>query len=139
MKRTVADVMTRDVVTLFEESSLEQVLSVLTPYRYRHLPVLDGKQVVGMISQRDLLLLTTQGLAHGPAGLVREARKMEQTFLRDVMSSGVVTIQPDASLSEAARRMLDNRVGALPVVDARGELLGIITEHDLLRSFAHAL
>lgn len=138
-KRKVADVMTRDVVTLYEESSLEQVLSVLGPYRFRHLPVVDGKKVVGIISQRDLLLLSTQGLGHGPAARAREARLLEEVFLRDVMTTQVVTIQPETTLGEATRRMLENRIGALPVVDPDGELLGIVTENDLLRTFVQAL
>jgi CBS-domain-containing membrane protein len=137
-KRKVADVMTRDVVTLYEESSLEQVLSVLGPYRFRHLPVVDGKRVVGIISQRDLLLLTTQGLGHGPAAQAREARHLEEVFLRDVMTTQVVTIQPEATLAEAAHRMLESRIGAHPVVDHHGELLGIVTENDLLRTFVQA-
>lgn len=138
-KRSVGDVMTRDVVTLYEESSLQQALSALGPYRFRHLPVLDGKKVVGMISQRDLLLLSTQGLGHGPAALAREARLMEELFLRDVMNANVITIGPGASLAEAAQRMLEYRVGALPVVDAGGELLGIITEYDVLRAVVPTL
>jgi CBS domain-containing protein len=137
-KRKVADVMTRDVLTLYEESSLQQVLSVLGPYRFRHLPVVDGKRVVGIISQRDLLLLSTQGLGHGPASQAREARLMEEVFLRDVMTTQVVTIEPEATLAEAGRRMLESRIGALPVVDRDGELVGIVTENDLLRSFVQA-
>jgi CBS domain-containing protein len=138
-RRTVADVMTRDVVTLFEESSLQQVLSVLGPYRFRHLPVVDGKRVVGMISQRDLLLLTSHGIGQGPAARAREERRLEAIFLRDVMGTPVVTITPDAPLGEAGRRMLEHRIGALPVVDTSGELLGIITESDLLRTLVGAL
>jgi CBS domain-containing membrane protein len=137
-KRKVADVMTRDVLTLYEESSLQQVLSALGPYRFRHLPVVDGKRVVGIISQRDLLLLSTQGLGHGPASQAREARLMEEVFLRDVMTTQVVTIEPEATLAEAGRRMLESRIGALPVVDRDGELVGIVTENDLLRSFVQA-
>jgi CBS domain-containing protein len=138
-KRKVADVMTRDVTTLYEESSLEQVLSVLGPYRFRHLPVVDDTRLVGIISQRDLLLLSTQGLGHGPAARAREARMLEEVFLRDVMTTQVVTIEPGATLAEAGRRMLESRIGALPVVTPEGELLGIVTENDLLRAFVQAL
>ena len=131
--------MTREVTTLLEEDSLQQVLSVLGPFRFRHLPVVDGKKLVGIISQRDLLLLISQSLGRGPAEQAREARKLEQVFLRDVMGTHVVIITPEESLAVAARRMLENRIGALPVVSAQGELLGIVTENDLLRVFADTL
>lgn len=138
-KHKVADVMTREVAALYEESSLEQVLSVLGPYRFRHLPVVDGKKLVGIISQRDLLLLSTQGLGHGPAARAREARMLGEVFLRDVMTTQVVAIDPAATLAEAGRRMLEHRIGALPVVNPEGDLLGIITENDLLRALVQAL
>jgi acetoin utilization protein AcuB len=138
-KLKVSDVMTRDVTTVFEESNLQQVLSILGPYRFRHLPVVDGTRVVGILSQRDLLQVTSQGLDKTPAAKLREARVLEQTFVRDVMNGKVVTIQPDAPLAVAAQSMLENRVGALPVVDEQDQLLGIVTESDLLRHLAHTL
>jgi CBS domain-containing protein len=138
-KQSVADIMTRDVKTLFEESSLLEVLSLLGTYRFRHLPVVDGKKLVGIVSHRDLLALVTEGAGQGIAAWAREARRLESLFLRDVMATQVVTIEPAASVSEAARRMLEWRIGALPVVDAEQELLGIVTENDLVRAFAHEL
>jgi acetoin utilization protein AcuB len=138
-KLRVSDVMTREVTTVFEESNLQQVLSILGPYRFRHLPVVDGARLVGILSQRDLLQVTSQGLDKTPAAKLREARALEDTFVRDVMNSKVVTIRPDDSLGAAAQSMLENRVGALPVVDDKDDLLGIITETDLLRCMAHTL
>ena len=55
------------------------------------------------------------------------------------MNGKVVTIQPDAPLAVAAQSMLENRVGALPVVDDQDQLIGIVTESDLLRHLAHTL
>ena len=138
-KNRVADVMTRDVTTVFEESSLREVFAILAPYRFRHLPVVDGKRLVGILSQRDLLQITSQGMDPNLATRARSVRALEETFVRDVMNNNLITIRPDASLAEAARVMTTQRVGALPVVNEAQELLGIISEHDLLRGLAHML
>jgi acetoin utilization protein AcuB len=138
-KLKVADVMTRAVTTVYEESSLQEVLSLLGPYHFRHLPVVDGKRVVGILSHRDLLKVTSQGLDKTIAAHAREVRLLDQTFVREVMNSNVLTTSADASLAEAARKMLENKVGALVVVDERDQLLGIVTETDLLRCLVHIL
>jgi CBS domain-containing protein len=138
-KPRIAEVMTKDVTTVYEESNLQQVFDLLTPYRFRHLPVIDGKRLVGILSQRDLLQVQGERVSKNPALRAQAARALEETFVRDIMNSNVVTTRPDASLAEAAQRMLEHRVGALPVVDEAGQLLGIVTQTDLLRSLAHVL
>lgn len=138
-KLKVVDVMTRDVTTVFEENNLQDVLAILGPYHFRHLPVVDGKRVVGIVSQRDLLKVTSQGMDKTLAAQARETRLLDQTFVRDVMNTNVLTTRAETSLADAARSMLDNKVGALVVVDEREELLGIVTETDLLRCLVHML
>jgi acetoin utilization protein AcuB len=138
-KLKVADIMTRDVSTVFEEDNLDRVLTLLAPYRFRHVPVVDDGRVVGILSQRDLLQLTSQGRDHSPAARARVARDLEQTFVRDVMNQKVLTIRPEGSLADAARLMFEHRVGALPVVDAQDKLVGIVSESDLLRHLAQTL
>jgi acetoin utilization protein AcuB len=138
-KLKVADIMTRDVSTVFEEDNLDRVLTLLAPYRFRHVPVVDDGRVVGILSQRDLLQLTSQGRDHSPAARARVTRDLEQTFVRDVMNQKVITIRPEGSLADAARLMFEHRVGALPVVDAQEKLVGIVSESDLLRRLAQTL
>lgn len=135
----VSDVMTRDVTTVYEESNLQEVLAILGPYHFRHLPVVDGKRVVGILSHRDLLMVTSQGLDTTGAAHARQARLLDQTFVRDVMNMNVLTTRAEASVADAARSMLDNKVGALAVVNEQQELLGIVTETDLLRCLVHLL
>ncbi len=138
-KVKVREVMTRDVSTVFEEDNLERVMAMLAPYRFRHVPVVDGGRVVGILSQRDLLQLTGQGLDRSPAARAREARNLEQTFVRDVMNQKVTTVGPAATLAEAAQLMFEHRIGALPVVDEQNLLIGIVSESDLLRRLAQPL
>jgi CBS domain-containing protein len=126
----VADVMTRSVVTLQEEDNLRTVVDALDRYRFHHLPVVDERRLVGLVTQRDILrLVHARGNALDRA---RDAAYVEKTFVADVMHREVITVRPDSPLVEAARTMLDTRVGCLPVVDAENVLIGIITEYDLL-------
>lgn len=136
---TVSDIMTRDVITLFEEDNLERVSSELSHYRFRHLPVVDDGRVVGILSQRDLLRASVGGVNPGPAARAREARILEETFVRDVMRTNVMTARPDEAVAVAADRMIEGHFGALPVIDANGLLIGIVTENDIVRVAAKVL
>lgn len=137
----VSEIMTRDVITLFEEDNLERVNQELGVFRFRHLPVIDDGKVVGILSQQDLLRATFAGSGDGVGGggRAREARFLEETFVRDVMHTDVMTVHPEAPVGEAAKRMLQNGFGVLPVVDADGMLVGILTENDIVRAASDVL
>jgi CBS domain-containing protein len=129
--RLVADIMTRSVVTLNEEDNLSSVLEALDRYRFHHVPVVDDRRLVGVITQRDMLKLV-----HGNGGALDRARDeayASTTFVADVMRREVVTVRADTPLVDAAKMMLRSRVGCLPVVDADRNLVGIVTEYDLLQ------
>jgi CBS domain-containing membrane protein len=132
--KTVAEIMTRKVVTLYEEDNLERLSQELGQFRFRHLPVVDDGKLVGILSQRDLLRATVSGFDQGALAHAREARFLEETFVRDLMHTDVQTARPDEPLRSAASRMLEGHIGALPVVDERGMLLGIVTENDIMRA-----
>ncbi|MET0340912.1 MAG: CBS domain-containing protein [Polyangiales bacterium] len=133
--QTVGEIMTRDVVTLFEEDNLARVRSELAHYRFHHLPVVDDGKLVGMLSQRDLLRAVSE-TGSSPIDLAREARMLEEMFVRHVMRTEVATVYEDDSLGHATQQMLERGIGALPVVDHQDRLVGIVTEHDLLRTIA---
>ncbi len=136
-KLTVADVMTENVVVLREEDNLLDVASGLERFRFRHLPVVDGRRLIGIVTQRDLLRCTVSQLEHsGPGAAARDRALKEQTFVSIVMTRNPETIAPNASIADAAKKLVHGRFGCLPVVDANDELLGIVTEHDLLKVLA---
>lgn len=132
----VGALMTREVISVLEEDNLLAVRRTLEEHPFHHLPVLDGTRVVGMLSQRDVLRATVAGVDEGALAHAREGRFLEQTFVRELMRTPVWTARADEGLPTVARRMLAHRIGALPVTDADGLLLGIITENDLVRTIA---
>lgn len=138
-ERLVSDLMTRDVVTMYEEDNLERVSRELGRFRFRHMPVVDDGKVVGLLSQRDLLQATISGAGQSAVSRARDARFLEETFVRDVMHTEVVTVGPNEPVRAAARKMLDAHIGALPVVEPDGTLVGIITENDITRMAAELL
>lgn len=130
-KRPVSEIMQREVVTLTTGEKLDLTQDLMNLGRVRHLPVLDEDQrVVGIVSDRDLLAAAmTNVLDFDPAS--------RRTFLRsievaEVMAKEVVTVTPDTELGEVARIFVERKIGCVPVVGARGELLGLVTETDLI-------
>ncbi len=119
----VRDVMTTDnLLTIGQDDSLAQAAHRMTWTPCRHLPVvLKDHEVVGVISERDLLAwLGENRRLDGPADLVRAA-----------MVAPAKVASPDDDIGEAAARMLSYRVGCLPVV-TNGKLIGMLTRSDLL-------
>jgi CBS domain-containing protein len=117
----VQDLMTRDVITLRPVDNLRRVDALLRRGRVRHLPVVDGGRLVGLVTHRDLLAAAARG------------REEPAVWAMDAMTRDPTTVRPDSSLREALELMLRNKFGCLPVVDAGGALVGILTESDLVR------
>ncbi len=128
----VADIMTREVVTVREEENLVKVLEGLDRYGFRHLPVVDGKKLVGLVTHRDMLKASISSLVPSGTRDAMEAQLEENAFVAKIMSRDVDTVTPDTPIAEAARRMRDHKFGCLPVVDENEELVGILTEADFL-------
>ena len=127
----VKDIMTSEVTTLKRNEKLTIADDVMQLGRIRHLPVLDddGEQVVGIVSQRDLFRgALAQALGYGQ----HARRKILDTLLvKDVMTTDVLTTTPETSLAEAARVLMERKIGSLPVVKDK-RLVGIITEGDFV-------
>jgi CBS domain-containing protein len=124
------DVMISPVQTLDESASLAEGWRFITEKRYRHVPVVAGGRLVGIVSDRDLL-----------REAVRQALEPEKRNpgVADLMHSPVMTARPDTPIRQVARVMFEERVGSIPIVDARGALLGMITRSDLLRVLVERL
>ncbi len=129
--RTVADVMTRDLVTVDRNDKLATADDVMRLGRIRHLPVVDEEgALAGIVTQRDLFhsgILKALGY-----GTHARARALDLLVVKEAMTSEPVTTSPETPLAEAAQVMLDKKIGCLPVV-SQGKLVGLLTEADFVR------
>ena len=132
-RRPVSEIMRRDVVSVTVGEKLDLTQDIMNLGRVRHLPVLDDEQrVIGVVSHRDLLAAAMTAVLDFDA-------KSRRTFLRsievaEVMAKDPVTVGPRASLGEVARILVERKIGCVPVVAENGELLGLVTESDLLEA-----
>lgn len=117
--------MTPDPVTADPGDLLKDAVVVLRNHPFRHLPVVEAGQLVGIISDRDLLLACGGGEEDHPGA---------QRSVREIMNPDVLAIDLETTIREASAMLYAHRIGALPVVEA-GKLLGIVTETDLLIAF----
>jgi len=124
--------MEEKVVTISVGDRLSTVEDIMTLGGVRHMPVVRAGRLVGVVSERDLLRASLSSL--DPRRQERRAF-LEAIDISQVMSAPPVIVDADAPVEEAARVMADNKIGCLPVM--RGEeLVGMLTETDLLRYFA---
>jgi acetoin utilization protein AcuB len=127
----VKERMKRDPVTAKQTDSFRYALKLIRKEGIRHLPVLDGKRLVGIVTDRDL-----RQSAPSPATTleVHELNYLlERLTIEAIMTKHVITVSPETGLLEAARLLLSHKIGCLPVVE-HGDLVGIITEGDMLRA-----
>ena len=127
----VRDLMTTDVVTLTEDETLAHAQRCMARGRIRHLPVVRDGRLVGLVTHRDLLAASFSIFAEVEAS---EQRRVFTTVrVVEAMHRDVVTVSPSLAVSKAARILLENKYGCLPVVSEQSDLLGIVTEADFLR------
>lgn len=127
----VSGIMQREFVSLGVGDHLDLADDVMRLGRIRHMPVIDGKRLVGIVSQRDLLSASlSKMLDFDPA--------QRRTFMRSVqiseaMTRDVVSVAPDTPIREVARLMIRHKIGCIPVAQDE-EPVGMVTEVDLLRA-----
>lgn len=127
---TVRDLMTADPATIDVEATLLDAWALMDRGRFRHLPVVDGDELVGVISERDVL--RTGGFAH-PDGPEDVLARLGTQGVREVMAAYPETVEADTPIAGAATTMLDNQFGCLPVVEG-SRVVGILTSSDFLRA-----
>jgi CBS domain-containing protein len=132
----VHHIMQRNVVTIAAGEVLSTLEDIMTLGGVRHMPVVRGGELVGVVSERDLLRVSLSNLFS-----LRSHEKrafLSGVEVTSVMSEPAVVIGADDSVERAAQVMAERKIGCLPVVDDNGQLAGLVTETDLLRHFAGA-
>lgn len=132
---TVDALMSRDVVTVPPDTVLMDIRKMLHEKGFHHLLVVSGDELVGIISDRDVLHAISPFL-DSPSETARDVRSLGHPA-RDMMNGDPITVHPDTAVADAASLLLQNDVSALPVVEDK-TLVGIVTTKDLLAHYAGA-
>ena len=130
---TIRDIMKTNVVTIPADDNLWIVKEIMEFGDTRHLPVVRLGDLVGVVSQRDLLRASLSNVMGLPAA--EQKVFLEGVKISEVMSAPPISIDVDRSVQEAARTMARQKIGCLPVLEA-GKLIGIVTETDVLEYFS---
>ncbi|HSN74719.1 MAG TPA: CBS domain-containing protein [Anaerolineae bacterium] len=128
---TVAEIMTTDVVAIEPQNSIATAIRLMRQGQLRRLPVVENGALVGIVTSGDVRRIT------GLASILRDPS--QDNFLwhhipvANVMSRNPISLSPDTPISEAARLLVEHKIGGLPIV-VDGRLVGIITTSDLLET-----
>ncbi|MEJ5330323.1 MAG: CBS domain-containing protein [Desulfobaccales bacterium] len=132
----VRDIMVKEVATLDVNDELSLANDIMRLGRIRHLPVVDGARLVGIISERDLF---RSSLAQALGYETKATRELMKSLrIKDVMVTKVITVSPDTDLKTAVKMMVDHKIGCLPVVEG-DRLIGLVTETDILMQYCKEL
>ena len=150
MSKTVAEIMTTELITVSPKTSLQEAIQIIADRKISGLPVVDDEgQLVGIISETDLtwqatgveappyvMFLDSVIYLQNPAKHNQEVHKALGQTVAEAMSEKPTTIKADRPVREAARIMHEKKVRRLPVVDDNDKLIGIITQGDVIRMMA---
>lgn len=144
----VTEVLSKDVITISADDTLQRAVELMADNRLTTLPVIEGHgRCVGILSASDIVEVTRNineemhDLGRGDQASYQwlkdnlEDHDLARRTVAEFMTDHVATVTGDFTLPEAAREMLQHRVHRLPVVDKRGRLLGIISTMDILTAF----
>jgi acetoin utilization protein AcuB len=129
----VSELMTRDLVTIDPRTPVIDARALMNTHRIRHLLVVENGRLVGIVTDRDIRLNVPSPATSLSVWEINYL--LTRLTVEEVMTRAVITVPPSRDAREAARIMLDHKIGALPVLDGT-RLVGIVTESDLVRAFA---
>ena len=125
----LSEIMNRTLITVDTHTSLRRAQRMLDQHNIRHLLVMDGKRLVGIVTDRDLRKAAPS--SKSPLTTSEREEFMDELKVVEVMSRKLITASSTTTVREAAKAMVREKIGCLPVVDGH-TLVGIVTETDLL-------
>jgi acetoin utilization protein AcuB len=127
--------MQRKVITVQRGDSVELAQTLMAMNDIRHLPVLDGERLVGIISDSDVRgMMVPQRAGRGRAARPEAFYLPADRRVEEAMTADPAWVSPGADIEDAARALLDRKIGCLPVLE-RDRVVGVITASDILRVF----
>ncbi len=121
MNEAISTIMSTQLITLTPEDTLGKAREILLSKRVHHLPVVEGKKLVGMVTSWDMFKL---GLS---------AAEYQSTKVHEVMTRKLATLEPTQHIGAAAEVLMEHLFHAIPIVNEAGDLVGIVTSYDILR------
>lgn len=132
-REKVANVMTKDVVTVNVTNSLKEANTLFNNHHIRHIPVVSGDKLIGILSKTDILRISF-GNTFGDDQSGGDEAIFDMLSINQVMKHSPETLTPDDTLKEAAEVLAEKEFHALPVVEGE-KLVGIITTTDIIKCF----
>lgn len=121
MNESLSSIMTRSVITVSPNDSITKVKEILFEKHIHHIPVIDGPKLVGIVTSFDLVKLNMK------------FEEYDRVKVKDIMTVKVVTLEPHEKIGAACQIFLRHLFHGLPIVNAEGHLVGIVTTHDIMR------
>jgi acetoin utilization protein AcuB len=118
----VREWMARKLITIDKETTIQDAISLMKKHSIRHLPVLEGGRLIGLVTDGDMRQVFVASL-------------IEELDIDDVMIKDPITVTADTEIEDAAKIIYYNKIGALPVVDERYQAIGIVTVADIMAAF----
>jgi acetoin utilization protein AcuB len=131
----VKDWMTKDPVTITDETSMMKAIHIMKEQRFRRLPVLHEGRLVGMVTDRDLKEASPSKAT--TLDVHELYYLLAELHIKEIMTKNPLTLSPEDTVERAAMLMLEKTISGLPVVDQDGGLVGIITQSDVFKAFIH--
>jgi acetoin utilization protein AcuB len=134
----VARRMQREIYTVQRNAPIENAQTLMSAHNIRHLPVLDGNRLVGMLSERDIRAMLIPHSSTSKKGRDASFYLPGDVAVEDAMTRDPIFVEPGSEIEDAARLLLENKIGGLPVVE-NDTVVGIITETDILYVFCEMM
>lgn len=130
----VADIMTTVPITVSPSESIEQADELMVTNNIRQLPVVKKNELIGIITDRDIRSFLSNSLASTDS-----RDRALNTPVQEVMTTEPISVAPDDELEEVVELLIDEKFGAVPVVDEAEGIMGIVSYVDVLRCFLNTL
>lgn len=148
---TINHIMTKDVITVHENDTIEKCANLLTTHNLSGLPVVDEEGYVkGIITEGDLIRRSTKvqtpaylellgGIIYldNPNKFLDEVKKSMGLFAHEVMTEDVITVHPNTEVEQAANLLVRKKIKRLPVLDENDKLIGIVARKDIMTHLFH--
>ena len=131
----VKSLMTTNLITVNPDDKLIKIKEIFEKNKIHHIPVVHGKDMVGLISKTDFVYFMRGFNRSEEDKFVNEAR-LRAYKAEDIMTKGLAKLNPNARINVALEIFMENRFHAVPVVEDNGELVGIVTTFDIIKALA---